>query len=291
VNPLSKIRVLLLEDDEDYARLLKKVVALVETNRYEVDWVETLEAAARRLEVNRYDLILTDLCLPDSQGLNTFREVQAQCEHKPIVILTNIDDENTALAAVREGAQDYIYKAQLNVTTLRRSITYAMERQREQVRHESLIMMDELTGLYNRRGFMDFGEKLQKLSNRMGEPLALFYADLDRLRNINSRYGHPEGDHVLQEVAAVLRNVFRDYDILARIGGDEFAVLSSGIVNTEAQELAARFENELSDYQAQTERYYTISTVFVCSGGSKRPINELMELAESAMHAKKLLNN
>lgn len=288
VNPFGKVRVLLIEDDEDYARLLKKVVALVETNRYEVDWVKTLEEAARHLEVNMYDLILTDLCLPGSLGLNTFREVQSHCRNKPIVILTNIDDENTALAAVREGAQDYIYKAQLNVPTLRRSITYAMERQREQVRHESLIMIDELTGLYNLRGLMDFGDKLMKLSHRMGEPLALFYADLDGLRNINDRYGYPEGDHVLQEVAAVLLDVFRDADILARTGGDEFTVLAAGINPAQAQELTARFENKLKDSQSQTERYYSVTTVSIFNEDGKPTIAELVEQAELTLQARKL---
>lgn len=96
----------------------------------------------------------------------------------------------------------------------------------EALRAESVT--DDLTGLYNRRGFMTLARQQVLIADRIGERLMLFYADLDDMKAINDRFGHLEGDRALKEVGSMLKVTFRESDIIARIGGDEFAVLATG---------------------------------------------------------------
>jgi diguanylate cyclase (GGDEF)-like protein len=91
---------------------------------------------------------------------------------------------------------------------------------------ETLTLTDDLTGLYNRRGFLTMAGQAMKLAQRMGRGVFLLYADVDNLKKTNDTWGHPEGDRVLRNVAHILRETFREPDLVARIGGDEFVVLA-----------------------------------------------------------------
>ena len=90
----------------------------------------------------------------------------------------------------------------------------------------NLALTDELTGLYNRRGFMALAERQLKLGRRSGREMLLFVMDVDGLKQINDSFGHSEGDRALKRTAGVLEETFRDSDVVARLGGDEFAVLA-----------------------------------------------------------------
>ncbi|HNX57473.1 MAG TPA: GGDEF domain-containing protein [Spirochaetota bacterium] len=92
---------------------------------------------------------------------------------------------------------------------------------------EQLSTIDELTGLYNRRGFYTYAEHQRVLSKRMGKGFLLFYADMDNLKMINDRYGHNDGDRAIRAVADILKSAFRRSDIISRVGGDEFVIISA----------------------------------------------------------------
>ena len=87
--------------------------------------------------------------------------------------------------------------------------------------------MDELTGLHNRRGFISLAEQHLKLTSRQGVRSTLIFIDVDNLKYINDNFGHREGDDALQQIAGLLRECFREADIIGRLGGDEFCVLLS----------------------------------------------------------------
>src|SRR5713226_10469939 len=89
-----------------------------------------------------------------------------------------------------------------------------------------LALVDELTGLYNRRGFMAIAERQLKVGRRSGKGMLLFFIDVDDLKQINDSYGHAEGDRVLKHITEALEKTFRDSDVIARMGGDEFVVLA-----------------------------------------------------------------
>ena len=124
----ATIHVLLVEDSPIDARLLRDALERVAPGRFVVTHTERLNEALQCLKEARFDVLLLDLGLPDSQGLQTFTQVYAQAPAVPIVILTGLDDETLALEAVRTGAQDYLPKAQLAGHTLARAMRYAMER-------------------------------------------------------------------------------------------------------------------------------------------------------------------
>src|SRR5439155_15054078 len=129
--------------------------------------------------------------------------------------------------ALEAGAQDFLGKDELTPRSLRRVVRYAMERHRAQNDLVKLSTRDELTGLYNRRGFFMAAEPLARLAERAGRSFVIFYADLDGLKGINDAHGHSAGDEAIRDAAWILNQTFRSADIVARIGGDEFAVLAA----------------------------------------------------------------
>ena len=130
-------RVLLIEDNFGDARLIQELLAEDESSRFTIEWSTHLKAGLRAIEANHADVILLDLSLPDSQGMETVRTVHSAAPALPIIVLTGLDDKETALISLREGAQDYLVKGEVNTSLFTQSITYAVERQRMRTQIET----------------------------------------------------------------------------------------------------------------------------------------------------------
>ncbi len=126
----NSVKILLIEDDPAEARLLKEVLKSFNLQLFSLVHVNRLQTALEKLKGERFDVILLDLTLPDSQGLSSVETLVRQAPNLPIVVLTNTNDDKLAIEAVRRGAQDYLIKRKINVDVLVRSIQYAIERQR-----------------------------------------------------------------------------------------------------------------------------------------------------------------
>jgi PAS domain S-box-containing protein len=122
------IKVLLIEDNATDARLLRLFLGESKTSQFDIAHVVRLSEGMQRLAKERFDLIMSDLLLPDSQGIETFEWLKAHVQGIPIIVLSGSDDETLAVRAVREGAQDYLVKGRIDAHSLVRSITYAIER-------------------------------------------------------------------------------------------------------------------------------------------------------------------
>jgi diguanylate cyclase (GGDEF)-like protein len=109
----------------------------------------------------------------------------------------------------------------------------------------SMALTDELTGLYNRRGFLLLGMQNLRLAARSEQPLHLFFADVDCLKAVNDTHGHTQGDAFLVGCAEVLKMTFRESDIVARIGGDEFAILAQGGTEESGEAVLNRLDSSL----------------------------------------------
>jgi len=133
------------------------------------------------------------------------------------------------------------------------------DRKRMEEELRTLSLTDELTGLYNRRGFMTLADQYFKIANRMKNKVSVLYADLDGLKGINDTFGHQAGDRALTETASLLRNTFRESDIVARIGGDEFVVMPVIMSNVTRETIAARIHDNIAAINAQPGRKYTLS--------------------------------
>jgi two-component system, cell cycle response regulator len=250
----------------------------------------TLSETRACLQQQRFDLILLDLSLPDTTGLDTLRQVRALTPETPIVVLTGRDDQETALQAVREGAQDYLNKEGLDGDVLARAIRYAIERQRLLSEIRAMSLRDELTGLYNRRGFFALAEQQLRVAARTGCCFALFFVDLDGMKQINDVLGHAEGDHAIREASSLLTAAFRASDIVARIGGDEFVVLAAEVQEEGTDVILRRLAERLAGVNAGAGRRYALSvSVGAVVHDPSRPISvdELLSRADSAMYAQK----
>jgi diguanylate cyclase (GGDEF)-like protein/PAS domain S-box-containing protein len=126
----------------------------------------------------------------------------------------------------------------------------AVERERDRDQLRQLSLIDELTGLYNRRGFLTLARQQLAQSQREQRILILMFADLDGMKQINDRFGHDVGDEALRAMATIFKRTFRGGDIVARLGGDEFVVLATGITRDNESALRRRVEGELDAYNA-----------------------------------------
>jgi diguanylate cyclase (GGDEF)-like protein/PAS domain S-box-containing protein len=165
------------------------------------------------------------------------------------------------------------------------------QRKRAEEALRTLSLKDDLTGLYNRRGFLNLAEQELKIANRLNRGMSLFFIDLDYLKEINDRYGHLEGDQALKAVAEVIKKTYRDSDILARIGGDEFVILAfEGASAFSPGNLRIRLTKNLQLYNSRQERPYILSiSVGVVRYNPQRhgDIEELIAEADIKMYEEK----
>lgn len=245
-------RILMIEDDVVDAELLTEMLADEKSVRAQVDTAERLSDAVRKLDTNAYDIILSDLNLPDSRGLATFDEVHRHAGELPILILSGLDDETAALDAVRAGAQDYLVKGRVNGALLAKTILYSIERNRSRIelkrvndalqaanqRLERMASNDALTDLLNRRGLQEALSHEVAVAHRAGTNLIVLLIDLDDFKRINDSMGHSAGDVVLKDVADRMRRTLRSTDYAARVGGDEFLILLPDTMPAEGLKIA-----------------------------------------------------
>ncbi len=163
-----------------------------------------------------------------------------------------------------------------------------MKRMEQELRELSLT--DELTGLYNRRGFFTLAEQHTRMANRNKNRVYILYADMDNLKVINDTYGHHEGDAALIVTAKILKSSFRDSDIIARIGGDEFVVMAIGMTETEAKITVGRLFNYIEATNRERGDGDRLSlSVGVTHYDPQRPstIEELLVRGDRAMYENK----
>jgi diguanylate cyclase (GGDEF)-like protein len=191
---------------------------------------------------------------------------------------------------VQAGAQDYLVKGQMDGPLLARTLSYAIERNRLQQEIRALSLMDELTGLYNRRGFMTLAQQQIESANRSGALLLILFVDLDDMKRINDTLGHAAGDAALRETASLLRQTFRGSDILARIGGDEFAVMAMDMHGGHAERLAERLTRAVAERNRQADLAFQLSLslgVTCYNPAAPRTLQELIDHADALMYQHK----
>lgn len=219
------LRVLLIEDSAGDAILAKKIICAALNNEVAIEHVTTLRAALEMLEKNAFDIALLDRSLPDVNAFEGLHSIQNMSPKLPVVFLTGHSDEEAALEAVMQGAQDYLYKDKLDAHVVKRSIQYAILRKQ----FEGVLVMranyDFLTGMANRMLFESRLDMALERIKRYESNLALLFIDLDHFKEVNDTHGHAAGDALLKDVAKRLKASLRPYDTAARFGGDEFAVL------------------------------------------------------------------
>ncbi len=238
------IRILLIENDQDSIFLVAKNLEAFEQDsiHFELKPYNNLRDAMSHYSPNQYDLALLDLNLPDTQGLQTLKLFRENAATLPVVILSSDEDGKNAPEAVKNGAEDFLFKSKVeNTESLARSIMHALERHQMRfklatitqelkatsAKLERLATIDQLTGIMNRGGLQQLlGQRQNEILRKGSEHVAILM-DLDNFKKINNAFGHAAGDIVLREVSENLKHHLRREDYIARIGGDEFLIILS----------------------------------------------------------------
>lgn len=285
-----QIKILLIEDNPSDARLLEAMLSAAFPQKYTVQTATCLQDGIKLLESAEFDIILTDLDLPDASGAKAVARIQDDCLTIPIVVLSGQDSDELALQTVQMGAQDYLVKGQGDGYLLDRAIEYAIERKRHEQRLSYLANYDSLTGLVNRELFKERLGRALIRANRNNALVALFLIDLDRFKTINDTLGHDAGDELLIQVARRLEQCTRDEDTVARLDGDEFAIITENVSNNDdAIKIADKILNIMrKSFNVQSNDIYVSPSI----GISLYPVNavkaeQLLKCADTAIHSAK----
>ncbi|HWA24606.1 MAG TPA: diguanylate cyclase [Lacunisphaera sp.] len=284
-------KVLLVEDVIVIAKLTEQMLKKSPTYRYTTVHKTRLADALAALANEDFDVVLLDLNLPDSRELATLQAIVDVAPDVPIIVLTATNSDETGLRAVQLGAQDFLLKGDFNYLTLDRAILYASERHRLQRTIRQLAVLDELTGLYNRRGFNTLkNDILTKVRNSENRGF-LCYFDLDRFKQINDQLGHAKGDEAIKEFANNLRSVFRKDVLLVRLGGDEFVAMGTESQPGQCAESLQMLEIVLSARNTGgTTGFDLLSSAGAVyfDRNDSRSLDELSAAADAALYANKV---
>ena len=222
-------RLLIVDDQELNRKLLTKVLV---ADGYEVREAGGGEEALRLMDGWAPDLVLLDLQMPGMDGFDVLRAkaLDPQLAGLPVVMVTADTQPSVKVEGLELGVSDYLTKPfsapelRARVRNLVRLRVQELELNRLNAQLAREASSDALTGLANRRGFDAYWQREVSRAQRYKVPIALALLDLDHFKQINDRYGHAVGDAVLARVAALLTANLRDSDLLARVGGEEFAL-------------------------------------------------------------------
>jgi diguanylate cyclase (GGDEF)-like protein len=288
-------KILVVDDSETF---LAFIHSLLSNTGALVDVAKTgKEGLKRHTDKSSYDLILLDLRLPDMNGLQVLEQIRLKDDYSTIVMLTGEGDVKTALAAIRKGSdgytekQDLVEKNEMDafLMVLEQAMQYragitAQKGMQDKLKYMSLH--DTLTGLYNRAYFE---EEIARLERGRRYPVSVIIIDVNRLKQANDEYGHSAGDELLQCTAEVLRRTFRAEDAIARIGGDEFAILLAGCDAETAQNMIVRVQEQISAVN-QTRNQIPLSLAIGAATAHKPgSLSTALRQADKAMYKHKAL--
>ncbi len=273
------MRILIAEDDPISCRIL---TANLTKWGHEVVVTRNGHDAWQALHVqNAPSLAILDRVMPDVDGIEICRQLREEKTDSPIhvILLTSLNRREDLLEGLEAGADDYLTKP-LDAHELRARLQAAgrilelQESLRQRVREleaaiaerkiaeealRNLSLTDQLTGLYNYRGFINLAEHHAKTARRSKHRSLLIYADMDGLKEINDRLGHRAGSTAIAAVGEILRNTFRECDIIARLGGDEFAVLVTNMQEPETAKVLERLRRNVHAYNEASNHEFTIA--------------------------------
>jgi two-component system cell cycle response regulator len=292
------MRILLAEDDSATRALL---VELLRDEGHEVVATENGQTALKIIRGgNPPGLILLDWQMPGIDGLQVVRQLEPMRVSVPmhLMVLTARDREEDVIEALDAGADDYLVKpvrprellARLRVgqrhLELQQDFVTAVETLQVQA------LQDELTGLLNRRAFLNRLESEIQRARRQKTGLALIMADIDHFKSVNDTYGHLAGDVVLTEAALRLGNAMRAFDVVGRYGGEEFAICIPLVFGTDARAVCERLRCAFRDTPFPIEGHelnltLSLGCILVEEVPEVVDMKSLIDCADAALYAAK----
>lgn len=252
------MRVLLTESEPEDLLFLQDVLMEIGEGSYWSEWVQIDVApagswaeSAAILASKPVDLLLLNLDLPDSQGIETFRRVQNAAPEVPVVLLIGASETSVGLRLIREGAQDFLLKKQVDCAPLAHAMRNAVERHRLLTAARAASTHDTLTGLLNRAGFCSSAERDRKLAERLGRRWMVLVAEPRNLAELSAAQGEQRRDLALVEAADHLRTLAGPADLLARIETTRFGMAVFDTEQESVEEAWARIHSALLQHGIQ----------------------------------------
>lgn len=278
-------QILLVEDcPEDEARIR---AAFDESSWHVCDLIPAGSFCEARdfLACHAFDAILLNLSLPDGETLlDTFTTLHGMAGGAPVIVLADEEDEPLALTLLREGAQEVVVKADLEPRLLARLLRHSMERQRRSKAVEAVSFFDELTGLYNDRGFAALAEHDAGMARRTRVPMLLSVVEIAGFPG-DARQAR---DLIMVRAAEFLNACFAGNAVLGRIGECKFGVCSLAFTETGLEHIIHLFERELDSPSQSRRRYPVELRLGSATYSAERPggLSELLAEAESRLAPK-----
>jgi diguanylate cyclase (GGDEF)-like protein len=276
-------KVLVVDDDEQMRKLIETLLS--QKGHHCIMASNGLEALDKITD-EKCDVVITDIIMPEMDGIALTRELSRR--NLPVMIMTGHAEDYSAETAIASGAREFISKP-FSTTEFIIRFEKMMRDHRDRQALLALSLTDELTGLYNRRRFFVLAEQCLKVALRKKKRSLLFFIDVDNLKWINDQYGHDSGDQILIDFGSILKKTFRESDIIARIGGDEFVVLAES-TDENSESLIARLYENLKDYNVERSEHHIVSISVGAAQfdpGSPVSIDELLSEADTLMYVQK----
>jgi diguanylate cyclase (GGDEF)-like protein len=277
LKPAPEINILIVDDTPDNLRLLDKIL---EPHGYFVRKSLSGRMAIQGIHRDPPDLILLDITMPEMNGYEVcqYLKTTEATAAIPIIFISALDHINDKARAFEMGAQDYIAKPFQELEVLMRvNNQLLLQQQRQQlIQHtqrldqeiqerlkaeaeiRQLSLTDQLTGLHTRRGFLLLAEQQLKIAQHTQSPCCFLVADIDGFTQINDSLGHDVGDRAIVDAAHLLKQTFRDSDIIARLEGDQFAILIP-VQTDNAEDCHARLQANIDSFNQTRDRPYQLS--------------------------------
>ncbi|GHV53435.1 hypothetical protein FACS1894216_11430 [Synergistales bacterium] len=262
----SKNTILIVDDENTNLLTLNKILSPEHSVCFAKSGGEAFSLIAR----NRPDLILLDVIMPDMSGFDVLLKLKNDPATIgiPVIFITGLSDDRDEERGFLFGAVDYIKKP-FSGAIVKARINTHMQIVRQMREYEELGRIDPLTGIANRRRFDEHIEAEWKRAAREKKPISILMIDIDKFKNYNDTYGHPQGDALLKAIAKIFTAAARrPGDLSARLGGEEFCVLLPGADLTNALSIAEIIRSNVEAARVPTADGNTQTSVTVSIGAA-----------------------
>jgi diguanylate cyclase (GGDEF)-like protein len=291
MNINKQYNILAVDDAKDTLMLLEFDLA---EEGYRVFTADSGEVALTVLAEQNIDLILLDMYMPGISGLAMLQKLKAHpvLSNISVIMLSASDDEDQIVAALEFGADDYVTKPYIPKVLLARLRT-SLRLLEKTLELESLARTDFLTGINNRGCFDDLAHKAVSLAKRNEQPIVIAMLDIDFFKAVNDNYGHDAGDKVLIKFADVMSECFREYDIIGRVGGEEFCVCMPNTSSEDATIACDRFRGILENTEIVVRESQgdsitvTVSIGLALGQGAAISLDDLLKKADISLYQAK----
>jgi signal transduction histidine kinase len=263
----SPVKILLIEDDAAEARLLQEVLKGFSLTLFGLTHVQRLQEGLGRLDRENFDVILLDLTLPDSQGLASLELLANRTPYIPIVVLTNTNDDRLAVEAVRQGAQDYLVKRNINIDVLVRSLQYAIERQKvsdllRETNENLVTQIEQKTAeLMKAKEINQLQSELVSMfSHDFRSPLTTVLSCVELLQNKSDRLNEERKTYLFQMLHSASKNMVQLLDEVLLVGKTDSGTLECQLGELDLEGFCFQLIEEL---QINADKKH-IQLFFIC---------------------------